>query len=576
MVRRTTCELCALKHLAQARALLLEWRKGYPEHFDYALGHISEAEDELVERQPALAAAIRGHRKRLESNPAYPFPFRELLLTIREQTGYSLTGFLKPASAIGGASMVGRFLSRLVPFFLLVLAASVRPAQAGGLTVSGTPGPAVLVGTNTPGSVPSWSNVTALTAPLASWAGVTNLTAPLARRLQAVERNSLVAWATLQAQESLLRTPLADGYFDFFADQSGVSAALSTNFGFITSGAFWPLVSSGEAIQITAEELGVITGTVDGAFWTNAFTVAFWVRPDAPMEDGLTYILAQPGPDYYVDVSMANRAPFLNVFDGADWHINNSLGITLDVGTWYLVWLRHNGSGTYSFGYNDGAGTEYALGVSIAGSNTRIQLGGRPDNGPNLGVAASFDQITGWSRRLTDEEIEALYNSGSGRTVATDETDLVFLNSGNPGEPTVPEIGWGAVGTPTPSNVAGGVRDGTGSDWTNAVLVASTSSVTRLDFPVAEARMGLWVESTGYELSQAETLSASLAFDETGTGWTPVVFSAQTPIPGTNQYLWWSDVVVAPAAHQSNLLWRIDVIDTNSSGRIRGIIPQAR
>lgn len=40
------CNLCVIKHLVQARVLLLESIKGYPLHLIYALGHLAEACDE--------------------------------------------------------------------------------------------------------------------------------------------------------------------------------------------------------------------------------------------------------------------------------------------------------------------------------------------------------------------------------------------------------------------------------------------------------------------------------------------------------------------------------------------------
>ena len=68
---RDTCLQCCAKHLGQARALLLETCKGYPEHYFFALGHLGEAEDEVVMRWPALAAFIRDQRLQLEDDAGY-------------------------------------------------------------------------------------------------------------------------------------------------------------------------------------------------------------------------------------------------------------------------------------------------------------------------------------------------------------------------------------------------------------------------------------------------------------------------------------------------------------------------
>lgn len=122
---RKTCPLCSLKHLGQARALLLEWKQGYPEHFDFALGHLAEASDELADDYPALAAVIRSHRKLLEENPEYKVPFATLCLTIRGQTGYDLNCFVNPE---GPMQKFNRFLKTWLPVAALVLAFT---AQAG-------------------------------------------------------------------------------------------------------------------------------------------------------------------------------------------------------------------------------------------------------------------------------------------------------------------------------------------------------------------------------------------------------------------------------------------------------------
>jgi hypothetical protein len=70
-MKRDFCAACALKHVMQARALMLETRKGYPTHTWYALGHLAEAEDECVERMPDTASAIRAERLKIEKDVKY-------------------------------------------------------------------------------------------------------------------------------------------------------------------------------------------------------------------------------------------------------------------------------------------------------------------------------------------------------------------------------------------------------------------------------------------------------------------------------------------------------------------------
>ena len=81
---RTACLNCARKHLAQASILMMEARQGYPLHEWFAMGHLAEAGDELVQEWPDVANEIREHRKLYEDNREYPVPIEELIETITE------------------------------------------------------------------------------------------------------------------------------------------------------------------------------------------------------------------------------------------------------------------------------------------------------------------------------------------------------------------------------------------------------------------------------------------------------------------------------------------------------------
>jgi len=71
-IQRQPCILCALKHVAQARALMLETRKGYQRHIVYAMGHLAEAEDETVMEFPEIAKKVRHERVLLEATARLP------------------------------------------------------------------------------------------------------------------------------------------------------------------------------------------------------------------------------------------------------------------------------------------------------------------------------------------------------------------------------------------------------------------------------------------------------------------------------------------------------------------------
>ncbi len=81
MTERKFCGACVQKHVAQARALMYETRKGYPTHRAFAQGHLAEAEDEAVERMPETAALIRAERLAIEKDVNY-MPDWERLMSI--------------------------------------------------------------------------------------------------------------------------------------------------------------------------------------------------------------------------------------------------------------------------------------------------------------------------------------------------------------------------------------------------------------------------------------------------------------------------------------------------------------
>lgn len=59
---RSSCPDCVRKHIAQAIILLAEARLGYPDHVWLAMGHLAEAEAEVVGSFPEIATYIRHQR----------------------------------------------------------------------------------------------------------------------------------------------------------------------------------------------------------------------------------------------------------------------------------------------------------------------------------------------------------------------------------------------------------------------------------------------------------------------------------------------------------------------------------
>lgn len=123
---RDSCPRCAIKHLteawllrgrlvqicrklAQGHILRTESRLGYTEHYWLALGHLAEAEDELLAFDPDLAGQVREERKKWEECPTYWVEFTSLIDRVVGSALLSpdFSEWLQPGALPGLASKEG-------------------------------------------------------------------------------------------------------------------------------------------------------------------------------------------------------------------------------------------------------------------------------------------------------------------------------------------------------------------------------------------------------------------------------------------------------------------------------------
>ena len=69
------------------RTLRVSRPLGHPEHYWFAMGHLAEAEDELVKDYPAATALVRSERLKLQKDRDYEVPFADLINTICKEAG---------------------------------------------------------------------------------------------------------------------------------------------------------------------------------------------------------------------------------------------------------------------------------------------------------------------------------------------------------------------------------------------------------------------------------------------------------------------------------------------------------
>lgn len=89
------CVLCSIKHVAKAKALMLEAKNGYPMHYWDATANLSLAEEHLIMAKLLdEAAEIRDHRKRLELDPWYELPFDAIVNRLAKDGGFDVRSIL--------------------------------------------------------------------------------------------------------------------------------------------------------------------------------------------------------------------------------------------------------------------------------------------------------------------------------------------------------------------------------------------------------------------------------------------------------------------------------------------------
>jgi hypothetical protein len=415
---------------------------------------------------------------------------------------------------------------------------------------------------------------------------VARVTMPIAdtqarTRCTYLERNDLLTWVEMQIADSLTRVPLADGYRDFFEDQSGIDPLRSSNTMWSAGVYSWnaytfnELVPNDSLFQYKMDDNDGGTAVVDSSGFTNAVcsrtTAAS--HTDGKIGGGFSFDGTSAG-RVTVPGFKGTNAPFSVSF----WVRAPPNALYNDVGT-VIQFGSHDAGETYSYfcvsSHPTSAGAlTYAFGASaplntteaavfdetwhnvvIAVSNTTEScawVDGVPalftESAP-INFVASNDVAIGYSMF-----IDVLKGDFIGSL-----DDVRFYTS------AVDQVEVDAIYAAAPEGAAGG----------STKIVATNSAATLLDFTPSEGRLGLWVEETEPLTINTDAIGY-LARDAAGTNWAAVTFAGKTAYStNTGHYVWYSDVVALPGTG-SNLLWKFESCNTNKGGRIRGVFPQVR
>jgi hypothetical protein len=382
--------------------------------------------------------------------------------------------------------------------------------------------------------------------------------------------------------------PLADGYRDYFTDQSGINLVLSSNQTWASGYYSWsvrtePQPVDGLQVQYHLDDNAASTAVVDsgpsnrtGAAAQNTSITTVSGKLDAAYQGngvsdhititGYKGVTGSGARTVSVWVKLTNGAPgsVASICSmGADtsgllWHIAidtdpTSLGLTggkfiihanpgyaeatnAAVGTgWHHIVATFDGV-DQSIIYVDGVlhGTlVQAMNTSAAND---MQVGGAAAPGWSIDFPGAIDEFRVYSTAVTPATVAALYASG--------------------------------VGTSNEVQTAG--------SGGNMALVATNSGASPLDFTPTEGRLGVWLQTNSGPITQNSDLAGYLARDDAGTNWQPVTFDGSAQYStNASDVLWWSTVTNLPGSG-SNFLWKLESLDTNTAARVKGAIPQAR
>lgn len=93
---------------------------------------------------------------------------------------------------------------------------------------------------------------------------------------------------------------------------------------------------------------------------------------------------------------------------------------------WHFICGKWNGA-TLSLQVDNGTAATASMAAAYTGTSTNLYLGAEPT--PSLNMTGLLDEVGIWNTQLTTGEIDALYNSGTGRTIGLTGGGILFAGT---------------------------------------------------------------------------------------------------------------------------------------------------
>jgi hypothetical protein len=157
---------------------------------------------------------------------------------------------------------------------------------------------------------------------------------------------------------------------------------------------------------------------------TSDYTLAFWFRMSSASPSGLhglvsnDFFSTERGISVYMDGSAGVWVPtvYLRYTDSTEetWQPfgDATFGLNVSSSAWTFVCLRLSGGTSLGCRLNSGNAPAKTLTKSFHSSRQRLFFGTRYTAADYLD--GSLDEVAMWSRRLSDAEVNTLYNDGNG------------------------------------------------------------------------------------------------------------------------------------------------------------------
>ncbi len=220
-----------------------------------------------------------------------------------------------------------------------------------------------------------------------------------------------------------------EAYYAFDSQNGDDSSGNALNVTLFGSVAFEPgltgyaLAPNGNNAQYAART----TNDLSLNFGTGDFSIQAWVKYNTTAGEQilLEKFIGATGPGWTFTKLNDNRFAFAN--DSGSTPVVRSGVQTIQTNIWHHLFIRRT-SGTYELFYNN---VSIATVASANGSiSTAPLLIGRRNaaDGRDFSLKGSIDEIAIWSRSLSDEEIESLYNEGNGLAIPTIEVAITGVH----------------------------------------------------------------------------------------------------------------------------------------------------